>query len=144
MSLLDDYVIMTELAKILGSNYAAVQYVSRVARHFTAKYDYLPLHSEALSYAIRGEMPPNFSALTDTKSRTNYRRLYIRELLSTLDDKEVRDAVYTSITTSLRHQNLTYVYNKIKDESQQARIRILTNMLWYEFTLKPSGGSNNE
>lgn len=144
MSLLDDYEILQELSKNLGNEFRAVQYVSKVARKFAERYDNIPLHSEALSYAIRGEIPASLKGLISNGITVDYFHLYLREAISHIDDKDIRDAVYSSITESKRTQNLTYNYRGIQNKDKQARIRIITNMLWYEFTLKLSGGKYNE
>lgn len=127
---------LNKYIKACGSNFAAIMYVSKVARKLRKRVDHCISESEALSWAVTGVTPDKVKYWR--KHRYERRDESLELLLDRLcyvDDVDVRDAVYTSITSSQTKPYLVYKYNKVQDSNRQARIRILSNMIWDEIQL---------
>ena len=73
-------------------------------------------------------------AKPDNKYRyaDEYEATIIKEMFCYIDDIEVKNAVYDSFYLSKSHNNLIYEYNDITDLPRQARVRVLTRMLWHK------------
>ncbi len=54
-----------------------------------------------------------------------------KEYLSYILDQEVVEAVLASYKSSLDYESVVYRYLTITDEHREARVRILTNILWH-------------
>lgn len=128
MSFLDDLNVAIEASKHLGNMYSVTLYVAQIARKFSEKYEGVPLHSEALTYALQGEIPECIKNLNSVHNGKDGLILYIQQILSDIDDMEVRNSVESSIFQSLKSGNLIYQYRSIKDPNLQARVRIIVNM----------------
>lgn len=120
------------------SPYSVVMNVASMAREKCDEYGGLISESEALTWVIQNEEPeivkqlggkiPTKSYINGKKHRTKYD--FIQDFLCEIDDLEIRDAVKCSYITSLKKKNLVYKYNDIVAPSKQARVRVLTRMLW--------------
>lgn len=119
----------------LGSPYAAVNYISSEARKLASKYDNVILHSEAIDWVITGEKPKIISGVGKLSTKLNYVKSYIDEILCYVDDASVCESVRYSIDASRSSNHLIYVYKDVPDESRQARVRVLTRMIWYNLDL---------
>lgn len=94
------------------------------------------LHSSAITHIVNGTKP---SGKDRWVCADEYEARAIRDLFCNISDKEVCDAVYDSFYENKRinsrscgGKNLIFVYNHITDPNKQARVRILTRMLWYK------------
>ena len=131
--MVDDKYLQKYINKCNGDRFAATMLVAKLARNLADKYDNLILHSEALTWVLTGERPMiiddngklNKSIISNNKS-------YMDDLLCSVDDDEVCDAVRDSISHSNTCQNLVYLYNEITEEPRRARVRVLTRMIWYQ------------
>lgn len=85
-------------------------------QHITAK--------EAVTWAIR-DTPPKFEKVV------TYAENYLDDVLSNIDDDNVREAVEASFLLSKSRQNLLYDYKMVNNLHYQAKVRILTRMLWF-------------
>lgn len=112
----------------LQNPYKAAMEVSDKARKLCNKYEGL-IESEAITHIVHNTEPDNkiyFNA------KEEYIAMQIKEMFCYIDDKAICDAVYDSFYESKKKHNLIYIYNDISDEARQARVRILTRMLWYQ------------
>lgn len=117
----------------LGSNFAAIVYVSKLARHRAKSVDNCITESQAISWVITGVRPKRVEEyLKYKKLRQTADIRYAEDRLLYIDDIEVREAVRQSITMSREQGHLIYSYNSIVSEPRRARVRILSNMIWDE------------
>lgn len=117
--------------KKLGSEFAAVLYISNLARKKLTSVDNVILESEAIAWASSGVPPKDIDKYTQQKSRRAHQDLdYVKDRLSYVLDEGVRQAVLSTLETSTLH--LIYIYNDVDDPFRQARIRILSNLIWDE------------
>lgn len=103
--------------------YLAILQIAQDARDICTSLDNRIPSATALDYAARGELP-------NPKDYPDHRLDRVKEYLKYVDDVAVRSAVLSSYEQSLKLNNLTYLYNTIEDESLQARVRIIMNILW--------------
>lgn len=111
------------------SIYADVMKVAGAARRLANKHDNLILHSEAITHVVNNTIP-DVSLLV--KDCDDYDAKLIKEMFCYIDDADICNAVYDSFYESKSRHNLIYIYNSITDPSTQARVRVLTRMLWYK------------
>lgn len=109
--------------------YADVSRIAREARSLANDMNNKLLHSDAITCAVHGTSP-ECEMWRDAEDE--YEATVIRDMFCSIEDKAVCDAVYDSYYDSKDARHLIYVYNKIKDKPRQARVRILTRMLWYK------------
>lgn len=128
MSLLEDKDFRMQLESA-NNIYLSIQNIVHDARNILKDSDYKMLHSEALTCAIHGIKPDKSKYINVDDA---YECNYIKNMFCNIEDKEVCDAVYDSYYDSKSAKHLIYVYNNINDEPRRSRVRILTNMLWYE------------
>ena len=138
----NDIEYFNEITAKLGNPYAAVNYIAASARKLAAKYNNLILDSEAINWLVTDNKPAILNKQHTISTKGDYVRSYVDEMLSYVDDTDVCDSVRYSINTSRDANHLIYVYTNVPDEFRQARVRILTRMIWYNLNL--SGGNNNE
>lgn len=115
-----------------GNRYMAVNYIVKLARKLTAKYNYMLLDSEAISWLLTGAQPKivtyYYKSLHNKKSPQH---AFIDDILCYVDDKGVSFCVNQSIQMSQKANHLIYIYTGVSDEHRQARIRVLTRIIWY-------------
>lgn len=129
---------LSEYVKRCESPYSVVMTVASIARQRCKEWGGLISESEALTWVIRNEEPEivkEFGGKIPTKTEIDRRKYktkyeFINDFLSEIDDPDIKDAVKTSYLESLKRKNLVYKYNDINNPSMQARIRVLTRMLW--------------
>ena len=123
----------TQFEKALGSKFAAIVYVSKLARHRAKSVDNCITESQAISWVITGVKPANIESYMKEKKRRETADLtYAEDRLLYIEDKEVKEAVRLTITMSREQKHLIYNYNDICDEPRKARVRILSSMIWDE------------
>lgn len=128
----DDFKRMHELSDQLGSPYAAAMYAAKKSRVlFDQCHGVLGL-GESLRCAITDELPEDLDKRIQRAKEISEQRQFthVDEILSDVDDKEIRDAVYNSYRLSVNARHLEYDYKDIEDENTKARIRILTKMCY--------------
>ena len=121
----------SEFYKKLNSSpriYADILSVSKQAKDLAKRSGEAILHSEAISMVLKGETS---NLISDDEVIDEYESKYIKEMFMYIDDKEIKDAVYDSFYDSKKNHNLIYQYNDIIEPDRQARVRILTRMLWF-------------
>ena len=121
-----------ELKKRYGCSYAAISVVVKEARRLAKKYNYIILDSEAISWVVTGRKPITLDKyLNVVRTRKPPEIAFIDDILSGVDDNDVCKCVRQSVKDSLEANHLIYVYTDIPDEGRQARVRILTRIIWY-------------
>ena len=119
-----------KIADALGSRYAAVRYVSSLARTRSSESKYHIQESEAITWILTGKEPKYRKRLyMDPMKYTDV--CILEEILEYVDDREICESVSSSYEASLENRHLIYVYQEGLSQSQQARVRILTRMVWY-------------
>ena len=116
-----------------GNIFAAINYVSDVARRRRNRVYNCISESQALTWVVSGIEPKDL--YKNYKLRLQYLHridLYIEDRLCYIEDADVRDAVASSIAISQENRHLIYKYNSIEDEYIQARVRIICRMIWDE------------
>ena len=88
--------------------------------------------SEAVSWVTTGVAPDN---LQDRRRQHMLlsvpRTKYMTNLLSYVDDSNVKEAVEQSFSQSVRLGSLTFYYPSKLSQSQKQRVRVLTRMCWH-------------
>ena len=115
-----------QLSQSIGK-FAAINRISSQARAVANMYNGCISHSEALSWVLTGVTP---KGLLNRKTVDEIRDQKITLWINDICDSEVKDSVVASIYASLRVHNLTYIYKNIEIVPKQARVRILTKLLW--------------
>jgi len=117
----------------LGSTFAAIRYVSQLARRRAKSVHNCISESQAVAWVITGEEPAQIATYRDNLKRIKHRaKTYVNDRLYYIDDIEIRAAVKITIDTSKHEGHLIYCYNNILDICRQARVRILSNIIWDE------------
>lgn len=119
--------------KAFENVFAAINYVSAVARRRRNAVHNCITESEALTWVISGEEPinlrPNLKQYYKHKNRAIE---YVNDRLCYIDDKDVRRAIQLTIQDYRSSGHLIYNYNNISDDPRQARVRILCNIITEE------------
>lgn len=115
-----------------GNKYAATRVFIRAVRSLAKKYNYLILDSEAISWLLTGEKPK----IIEWNAKYGRRKLashlnYMDDLMTSVDDDTIKDAVRDSVAQSLEQHHLIYVWKGSLDEYRASRVRVLTRMIWY-------------
>ena len=120
-----------ELCKALGSNYAAVAYITKLARKKMSSRNYQMLESEAISWVLTG-VEPKVRKKIDIRAHFEYN--IVEDILCLVDDVAVCKLVRKSYGESLKRHHLIYCYHSTLDKGRRSRVRILTRMIWYNIT----------
>ena len=128
-----------ELARNIGNRYAAVRFISKQTHKLSIRYHYEIIDSQLISWILTGIKPKSVIRYeSQIKIENRIRSLSDREITSVLDeilcyvdDSNICDSVRCSIIKSKELHHLIYVYKNIQNESQMARVRILTRMVWH-------------
>ena len=116
-----------------GNTFAAILYVSNIARHRAKSVHNCITESQAISWVITGVEPKMLRKnLEYRKIRKTLDLRYAEDRLIYIDDKLVREATRETILESRKQKHLIYKYKDIFDEPHKARVRILSNIIWDE------------
>lgn len=128
----DDNQKMKDLVAKTGSPYAACMYAAKKGRQLQKESYNVLSESAALSWAISGSPPKDIEERI--QSRMKQENVEIQEsdklenILSSIEEENIRIAVKNSYRASTRLKRITYDYNGIKDKGIRTRIRILVRM----------------
>ena len=128
-----------KLARNIGNRYAAVQFIAQQTHKLSTRYHYEVIDSQLISWILTGVKPKSviqYESQIDIENRIRSlsdRKItsVLNEILCYVDDSNICDSVRCSITESKDAHHLIYVYKNIQNESQKARVRILTRMVWH-------------
>lgn len=133
-----DKELFDQLSQDCGSSFAAIQHLTKDSRDKMKQSNNVISESEALTWALTGEKPKGLKRrMKEKEVRLNayhpvryYQDAYMEELLSYVDDIDIRESVRRSFDKSKETGNLHYVYISALTDGNKARVRILTNMVW--------------
>ena len=130
---IDDNKDMKDLVRKTGSPYAACIYAAKKGRQLQQSVNNVISESESLSWAISGRIPKDLerriqAKLQNTEEISESTKL--GDILSTIEEDNIRVAVLNSYRTSVRMKQLVFDYNGIKDRGIRTRIRILVRMVF--------------
>lgn len=114
------------------NKYQFLREVMNSARKLSADYNNKILHSEAITHIVQGTKP---DIQYIERYQDEYESRYMKETFCYIDDKQICDAVYDSFYESKKQKNLIFLYNNIEDLDRQARVRVITRMLWYKLII---------
>lgn len=123
-----------------GNRYAACMYVAKEARRRAAKCEDSVLDSESISWVLTGKrnVPKKDQKKLIEKWYSNQ-----YDILNYVENKDIRTSVSKSLGISKSLKHLVYAYEKSLNESEQARVRVLTNILWYQSKEANNDGNRN-
>ena len=126
----ENNLIYDRLSEKYGSKYAAVMCIAKEARYLCETNENVISHSTGLNWVVTNQPPKR---LLSPKARLSYQdRLYLDgiDILNYIDDENVKQSVIDSVDLSRSSNHLIYVYSESLDEYQEARVRILTKLIW--------------
>lgn len=117
--------------------FEAINQFSEDANELRKKHKNLLACNEALSATLSGILPSNLEERKTLKHLKNkYLQRYVSSVLADVDDIEVKLSVLQSINRSQLSNSLEYEYLDSLTSSQQARVRILTRLIWFNIHLE--------
>lgn len=117
-----------KLASLLGSTFAAINYVACMARIKLIENNNQILQSQAISWVLTGNEPKYKTQKIDPLSQTI--RPIIDEMLCYIDDELVRESIRCSYEASVKADHLIYMYHPDLPDGYHAKVRIILNMIW--------------
>lgn len=119
--------------RAFGNRFAAIMYISKVARHRMNSVYNCITESQAISWVITGIEPETLKFHLECRERRlNMDITYAEDRLLYIEDKQVRDAVRLTVMSARESNYLIYNYKDVVDDFRQARVRILSNIIWDE------------
>ena len=122
--------LFDNLSKKLGSDYYTCLYLAKLARNQRTQLNNLISESEALTWALTNELPDDLDDRIRAKSASLKN---IEDILNYVEDAEVQNAARQSFRDGIECEHLVYNYLKVSDSSKQARVRILTRIMFHRF-----------
>ena len=117
--------------------FEAINQFSKDANKLRKKHKNLLACNEALSATLSGILPSNLEERKTLKHLKNkYLQRYVSSVLADVDDIEVKLSVLQSINQSQLSNSLEYEYLDSLTSNQQARVRILTRLIWFNIHLE--------
>lgn len=129
--------LLPKLLDSFGNIYECVNYVANEARDLANSSELDLTESIAMTWILSGNAPEVSANRSKQKVERGAKLLAIDELLWTVDDPEIQAAVTRSVFKSWRAHHLLYDYISVSDGPRQARIRVLTRMIWYAYLITP-------
>ena len=122
--------LFDDLSKKLGSDYYTCLYLAKLARNQRTQLNNLISESEALTWALTNKLPDDLDDRIRAKSASLKN---IEDILNYVEDAQVQNAARQSFRDSIECEHLVYNYLKVSDSSKQARVRILTRIMFHRF-----------
>lgn len=119
----------SEVNKCHGNRYAAINKLCRRARQLSASANNPIKQIDSIHWAL-SNVPPD-SLITQQSVMPEYERM-MEEYLCQVENEGIANSVRTSFSQSIKIGHLVYVYQDDLNAYQEARVRIITNMLWYQ------------
>lgn len=118
------------IKSLFGNEFAAVNYLASKAREKAEEYDNHISHSEALNWIYTGMAPDSIDNIINRLSEEDIVMNEILETMTQIDTQTIKDAVFDSMCESIDNHHLIYVYKGINNSADEARVRIICNMIW--------------
>lgn len=120
------------IEKFDGDRYAATNYICRKSIELNSSVGDSLSISESISWAITNEDPKDIKNRINQHMNLKIRKTrYLEDLMESVMDERIEQAVRDSFDTSMKTGSLTFFYNDIRDKEIKARVRILTRMCWF-------------
>lgn len=111
----------------LHNQFEATMYISQMAREYQKAYPDLT-EKEAISWVLRGHPSDSYIKKASNR-RTNEKIAEMKfDMLSYIDDPQVRSSCEKSISQSVTHKAVMFVYDDDLTPEQKARVRIITKL----------------
>ena len=118
---------LTDIEKKLGFD-PSITFIASEARKLRFSLDYDITESQALAWVLSGVTPEHHKIpIKDLEYSTSLED----RLLTYIDKPEIKKSVKLSIEDTEIHHHLIYRYTEDLNESEKARVRILTRVIWY-------------
>lgn len=118
---------LTDIEKKLGF-YPSITFIASEARKLRFSLDYDITESQALAWVLSGVTPEHHKIpIKDLEYSTSLED----RLLTYIDKPAIKKSVKLSIEDTEIHHHLIYRYTEDLNESEKARVRILTRVIWY-------------
>lgn len=124
-----------------GNRYDACMYVAKEARRRASCCKDSVLDSESIAWVLTGKRH-KLSISTKKKLEKWYNNQY--DILNYVENKDIRKSVTRSLGISKTVKHLVYAYEKSLKDEDKARVRVLTNILWYQSKEDDKNGRNNK
>lgn len=112
-----------------GNRYEAINKLCRRARRLSSSVNNSIKQIDSIHWAL-SNVPPD-SLFTQQHITPEYEQL-MEEYLCQVENDSIANSVRTSFSQSVKIGHLVYVYQDDLSDYQEARVRIITNMLWYQ------------
>lgn len=128
-----------KLSSKCESRFEAIQQLAKLSRQKMVQSNNVISESEALTWALTDEKPKDLKRRMKIKETLQnvyqpvrfYQEQYMEDLLSSVDDIDIRHSVRKSFDKSKEAGHLIYMYINELSDGNKARVRILTNLVWY-------------
>ena len=125
--------IFEKYVEACSSRFAAIMYVSKIARHRRSRVNGCITESQALAWVITGVEPLEVSLWRkDISQPADKALIYAEDRILYIEDPKMHEAVLHTITESRHHGHLIYRYKDLEHPSQKARLRVICNIIWDE------------
>ena len=118
----------SEVARCNGNRYEAINTLCGKSRKLSESVNNAVRQIDSIHWALSGVPPASLA--TKTHAVSEYEKL-MEEYLCQVEDQGVASSVRTSFSQSVNIGHLVYVYQDDLNAYKEARVRIITNMLWY-------------
>lgn len=134
-----DKKLFDQLSSKCGSSFAAIQQLAKSSRQKMIQSNNVISESEALTWALTSVQPEDLKKRMKIKETLQnvyqpvrfYQEQYMEDLLASVDDIDIRHSVRESFVKSKEAGHLIYMYINELSDGNKARVRILTNLVWY-------------
>ena len=130
MDPIKDYEFLQSYAE--DNVYDIVRRIGKHAHTISEHYHNIPLYSECIEWIVSGRCPSIMDRYNAILQLKDSKAQLISQVLQYVDSKKLKLAVVKSVSQSIKQNYLSYNYDHISDLYTQIRIRILTNMIWYQ------------
>lgn len=118
---------LNDIEKKLGF-YPSITFIASEARKLRFSLDYDITESQALAWVLSGVTPERHKIpIKDLE----YSISLEDRLLTYIDKPAIKKSVKLSVEDTEIHHHLIYRYTADLNESEKARVRILTRVIWY-------------
>lgn len=120
------------LIAITGNSYDACIVLAELTRIFSKLFNNVLLDSEIQAWIIRGDSKELLDKLEKLSTRKRFETNEF-DILNYIEDTYVTKNVKNSVRLSIQYHHLIYCYQDVDDPNKKSRIRVLTNIIWYEY-----------
>jgi hypothetical protein len=130
MSLMHDGIVCEKIIKS-DNKFQEIVNIAVLAREESRNCNFNILDSQAITWVMRGVKPPENKSIKVSNIVHSYEENYLQNIISTVDDVEISNAVKASFYKSKAEQQLIFEFQNIGEETRRSRVRVLTRMVWH-------------